>query len=84
MTWRVGGAGLPARIGVKRRERFIEQQHTRAAYQCTCQCHSLLLASAELVGTGARDPFRFWKSYFAQHGMGFVHGLVFAHAAMGP
>ena len=49
----------PARVGVERRERLVEQQHRRVARERPGQRDPLALAAGEIAGTGAgevRDP----------------------------
>ena len=46
---------LAAQIGVQRRKRLIEQQHTRAIHQRASQRHTLLLAAAQLCRSGLRE-----------------------------
>ncbi len=52
-------ANDPARVGVERRERLVEQQHRRVARERPRQRDPLALAAGEVAGTGAgevRDP----------------------------
>ena len=49
----------PARVGVERRERLVEQQHRRVARERPRQRDPLALAAGEIAGTGGgevRDP----------------------------